>query len=183
MTYFHGVLPALFFSVLCSAHLLQAQVPVRHKTEHVIFVMTDGLRWQEVFRGAEASLMDKKNGGVPNETDMKKMYWRETLEARRKTLMPFLWQVIAKEGQIFGNRDKGSDAYVTNGLFFSYPGYSEALCGFPDPRIHTNDKIPNPNATVLEWLKNRPAFQEKLPLLAPGMSSPPSSIRIAPSLR
>ena len=50
VTYFRGVLPALFFSVLCSTHLLQAQVPVRHKTEHVIFVMTDGLRWQEVFR-------------------------------------------------------------------------------------------------------------------------------------
>jgi hypothetical protein len=63
--------------------------------------------------------------------------------------MPFLWQVTAKKGQIFGNRDKGSDAYVTNGRFFSYPGYNEALCRFPDPRIHTNDKTPNPNVTYL----------------------------------
>jgi hypothetical protein len=69
-----------------------------------------------------------------------------------------VWSVIAKRGQIFGNRDKGSDAYVTNGLYFSYPGYSETLCGFADPRIHTNDKVPNPNVTVLEWLKNRPSF-------------------------
>ena len=32
-------------------------------------------------------------------------------------------------------------AYVTNGMFFSYPGYNETLCGFPDPRIHSNDKV------------------------------------------
>ncbi|MGI8992391.1 MAG: hypothetical protein ACR2I2_22775, partial [Bryobacteraceae bacterium] len=42
--------------------------------------------------------------------------------------------------------------YVTNGLNFSYPGYSETLCGFADPRIKSNDKVPNPNVTVLEWL-------------------------------
>lgn len=121
--------------------------------------MTDGLRWQEVFRGAEASLMNKRNGGVSHEADLKKTYWREMPEARREALMPFLWQVVAKQGQIFGNRDKASDVFVTNGFFFSYPGYNETLCGFPDPRIHTNDKIPNPNITVLEWLKNRPSFQ------------------------
>jgi hypothetical protein len=121
--------------------------------------MTDGLRWQEVFDGAEASLMNKKNGKVQDAAALKKTYWRENLEARREALMPFLWQVMAKQGQVFGNRNKGSDAYVTNGMFFSYPGYSETLCGFADPRIHSNDKIPNPNVTVLEWLKNRPSFQ------------------------
>gem|GEM_PF-5870018 len=31
---------------------------------------------------------------------------------------------------VYANRDLGSDAYVTNGLNFSYPGYSETLCGF-----------------------------------------------------
>jgi hypothetical protein len=121
--------------------------------------MADGLRWQEVFDGAEASLMNKKNGKVQDAAALKKTYWRENLEARREALMPFLWQVMAKQGQVFGNRNKGSDAYVTNGMFFSYPGYSETLCGFADPRIHSNDKIPNPNVTVLEWLKNRPSFQ------------------------
>ena len=44
-------------------------------------------------------------------------------------------------------------------LVFSYPGYSETLCGFADPRINSNDNVPNPNVTVLEWLKNRPSFQ------------------------
>ena len=139
-----------------------AQVLPEHKTRHIIFVMTDGLRWQEVFDGADASLMNKKNGKVTNEAALKKAYWRETPDARREALMPFLWDVIAKQGQIFGNREKGSDAFVTNGFFFSYPGYSETLCGFADPRIHSNDNIPNPNVTVLEWLRQRPSFQGEI---------------------
>jgi hypothetical protein len=90
---------------------------------------------------------------------LKKAYWRETPKARREALMPFLWGTIAKEGQIYGNRDKGSDAYVTNGLFFSYPGYSEAFCGFVDPHIKSNDKIPNPNVTVFEWLNKKQVYR------------------------
>jgi hypothetical protein len=153
-------LTATLFFVLCTlASPLRSQVSLDHKTQRIIFVMTDGLRWQEVFAGAEASLMNKKNGKVQDEAALKKAYWRDDLEARREALMPFLWQVIAKQGQLFGNRDKGSDAYVTNGMFFSYPGYNETLCGFPDPRINSNDKVLNPNVTVLEWLKNRPSFQ------------------------
>ena len=139
-----------------------SQVSAQHKTQHIIFVMTDGLRWQEVFDGAEAPLMNKKNGTVPDGATLLKAYWRDSSEARRQILMPFLWTVIAKQGQIFGNREKGSDAFVTNGLFFSYPGYNETLCGFPDPRIRSNDKIPNPNVTVLEWLKGRPSFQGEI---------------------
>ncbi len=141
---------------------LSAQVRADHQTQHIIFVMTDGLRWQEVFDGAEASIMNKKNGKVANEAALKKAYWRETSDARREALMPFVWEVVAKQGQVFGNREKGSDAYVTNGMYFSYPGYSETLCGFADPRINSNDKVPNPNVTVLEWLKNRPSFQGEI---------------------
>jgi hypothetical protein len=121
--------------------------------------MTDGLRWQEVFRGAEESLMSKDNGAVADVPALKSTYWRETAAERRSVLLPFVWGVMAKNGQLFGNRDKGSDAYVTNGLNFSYPGYNETLCGFPDPRIHSNDKVENPNTTVLEWLNQKPAYR------------------------
>jgi hypothetical protein len=145
-----------------TTHPAVAQFSSEHKTQHILFVMTDGLRWQEVFSGAELSIMSKKNGNVASEAALKKTYWRGSAEERRAALMPFLWTVIAKQGQIFGNREKGSDAFVTNGFFFSYPGYSETLCGFADPRIHSNDKVPNPNVTVLEWLKSRPAFQGEI---------------------
>ncbi len=159
MNSYHRMFLTILGAILWAASPLCAQTSAGYKTEHVIFVMTDGLRWQEVFSGAAESLMNKKNGKVADENSLKKTYWRETPGARRETLLPFVWGVMAKQGQIFGNREKGSDAYVTNGLFFSYPGYSETLCGFADPRIESNDKVLNPNVTVLEWLKNRPSFQ------------------------
>lgn len=134
----------------------------RHQTRNIIFVMTDGLRWQEIFDGAEAELMNKENGDVSNVASLQKAYGRDTAEERRMALMPFLWKVIAKDGQIYGNRHKGSDAYVTNPFHFSYPGYSETLCGFADPRINSNDKIPNPNVTVLEWLNAKKAYHGKV---------------------
>jgi hypothetical protein len=150
----------IFWAVLSSA-----QTTEKHATQNVIFVMTDGLRWQEVFRGAESSLISKKYK-VKDEVALKKVYWRETPEARREALMPFLWGTIAKEGQIYGNRNKGSDAYVTNGLFFSYPGYSETFCGFVDPHINSNDKILNPNVTVFEWLNKKQAYRGQVAAFA-----------------
>ena len=76
--------------------------------------------------------------------------------------MPFFWNVIAKQGQVYGSRAKGSVASVTNGHNFSYPGYNETLCGYADPRIDSNDKRPNPNVTVFEWLHRKPAFQGRV---------------------
>jgi hypothetical protein len=72
--------------------------------------------------------------------------------------MPFMWSTVAVRGQIFGDPGRQSRAHVTNGLWFSYPGYNEMFAGSGDPRIDSNDKIPNPNVTVLEWLNTRPGF-------------------------
>jgi hypothetical protein len=129
------------------------------QTRNIIFVMTDGLRWQEVFLGADGGLMNKEHGHVSDVEGLRRRYWRETSTARREALMPFVWATIAKKGQIFGNRELGSDAYVTNGHNFSYPGYSETLTGVADPRVDSNDKKPNPNVTVLEWLHRKPAYR------------------------
>src|SRR6185295_9079790 len=85
------------------------------RTRHVIFVMTDGLRWEEVFRGADADIMDAEHGGVADVPALKHDFWRDALEERRQVLMPFLWTTVARHGQIYGNRDGGSDALVTNG--------------------------------------------------------------------
>jgi hypothetical protein len=114
----HRLTRILFVGLYC-ANPLFAQVTPQHKTQHIIFVMTDGFRWQEVFRGADASLMNKKNGKANDPKQLKAAYWRDTIEARRAALLPFVWSTIATQGQIFGNHDKGSDAQVSNGLFFS----------------------------------------------------------------
>jgi hypothetical protein len=153
---------ALFVGAILSGVAALFAAPPDHKTQNVIFVMTDGYRWQELFRGADPALLNKENGGVADAAALKKSFWRDTPQARREALMPFLWSVVAKQGQIYGNRGLGSDAYVTNGLNFSYPGYNETLCGFPDPRINSNDKTLNPNVSVLEWLAKKPAFHGKI---------------------
>ena len=101
---------------------------------------TDGLRWQEVFGGADPALMNKENGGVADVDLLKKEFGGETPEIRRKALMPFVWNVIAKNGQLFGNANAGSEAKVTNGKNFSYPGYNEIFTGAADPSIDSNDK-------------------------------------------
>lgn len=150
----------MFFAFACAQFLIlgaaQAEDRPSLKTENVILVMTDGLRWQEVFGGADEALMNKEQGEVGNLGALKIKYWRDTPEARREALLPFVWQVMGKQGQVIGNQTKGSVAQVTNGLNFSYPGYSETLCGFADPRIDSNRKIPNPNVTVFEWLNKTP---------------------------
>ena len=70
--------------------------------------------------------------------------------------------MLAREGQIYGNAPRGSVARVTNGRNFSYPGYNELLSGRADPRIDSNDKKPNPNVTVLEWLNGREPYRGKV---------------------
>ncbi|HVZ82606.1 MAG TPA: hypothetical protein VG893_02945 [Terracidiphilus sp.] len=145
----------------------QAQALAQHKTENVIVVMLDGMRWQEVFRGADPELIKTLGPealGDPKERAAlaEKRYWRDTPEERRAALMPFLWETVAKQGQLFGNRDLGSDSHVANPLHFSYPGYSETLTGLVDPRINSNDNVPNPNVTVFEWLNKKPEFAGKV---------------------
>ncbi|MFY9552015.1 MAG: AP protein [Thermoanaerobaculia bacterium] len=133
-----------------SAPLTAAVTP--RKTQNVVVVVTDGLRWQEVFRGAEAALVSNKPGGVEDVAATKREFWRATPDARREALLPFLWSVVAKEGVLYGNADAGSSAQVENGFKFSYPGYNEIITGAPDPRIDSNEYPPNPNVSVFEWL-------------------------------
>jgi hypothetical protein len=157
---------------LASGQQARAQAPtghefVGHKTENVIVVMMDGLRWQEVFHGVDPELLKTLGPealGAPKERAAyaEKLYGRKTAEERRQALMPFLWSEVAAKGQIFGNRELGSASEVTNGLNFSYPGYSETLTGFADPRVNSNDNTPNPNATVFEWLNRRPELAGKV---------------------
>ena len=158
------------FLPLVLAALVIAVLPVegvaQRRTRNVILVVTDGLRWQEVFTGAERALMTAKPGGVRDTTALLRDFWRPTPQARRQALLPFVWGTIAREGVIYGNRTLGSDAHVTNPLKFSYPGYNELFTGAYDPRIDSNDYPANPNETVFQWLAGKPAYKEKVGAVA-----------------
>ena len=169
--------PWALYRVLCISLLVvlsqarvsttSAQTPTGSKTQNVILVMIDGMRWQEVFRGADPDLLQTLGSDMPGDAKQRaelarQRYSRATAAKRRQTLMPFLWSVASSEGQLFGNRDLGSDSHVINGLNFSYPGYSETLTGLADPRVDSNDNVPNPNPTVFEWLNAKPEFAGKV---------------------
>lgn len=132
------------------------------RAENIIVVTLDGFRWQEFFGGADETLLDKQAGGVRDLARLKKNYWRKTAEERRAALLPFLWNTLAKEGQIFGDRTRNAATVLTNGLKFSYPGYSEMFCGVADPTIDSNAKKPNPNLSVLEFLHDKPRFRGRV---------------------
>jgi hypothetical protein len=135
------------------------------KTQNVFLIISDGFRWQEVFNGAETNLLNQLNGGVADPDALRAEFWRDTVEARRAALLPFFWNNIAHHGQLFGNRAKASLAAVTNGKKFSYPGYNEILTGWGDPRVDSNDKRPNPNLTVFEWLNQSGALRGRVSVL------------------
>jgi hypothetical protein len=139
--------------------------PAPLKTENVVVIVTDGLRWQEVFRGAETALVSDKPGGVEDVAATKAAFWRQTPKERREALLPFLWSVVAKDGQIYGNADAGSSAQVVNGYKFSYPGYNEIITGAGDPRIDKNEYGPNPNVSVFEWFNAMPDFQGRVAVI------------------
>jgi Type I phosphodiesterase / nucleotide pyrophosphatase len=138
----------------------------RPPVDNILVVTFDGLRWQELFGGYDATLNTKPDGGVGKPETLAARFDRPTPESRREALLPFLWTVVAREGQILGDPSRGSRVRVTNGLWFSYPGYNEMLAGFADPRIDSNDKRVNPNLTVLEWLNRRPGFEGRVAAFA-----------------
>jgi hypothetical protein len=129
---------------------------------NVVLITLDGLRGEEVFGGADSRLMIKELGAEKPD-ELKEKYWREDRKERRELLLPFLWkQCNSDSGWIAGDFDRDSAVQVTNGLYFSYPGYNELLSGFADPRVMSNDKNYNKNTTVLEWLHDKPEFQGKV---------------------
>jgi hypothetical protein len=126
-------------------------------TRNVILVTIDGFRWQELFSGADSVLLAAIPDSVTRAGAVQ-AFWRPDASARRQALLPFFWGTVARDGQLLGNRFDGGAVRVTNGLRFSYPGYQEILAGFPDSRISSNDPVPNPNVTVLEWLNGQPGM-------------------------
>ncbi len=153
-------------ALLALLTLLADPVGAQLRTRNVVLIVTDGLRWQELFRGAERALISNRPGGVRDTAATRRQFWREGVAERRQTLMPFFWGTIAREGVLLGNRDAGHKASITNTMKFSYPGYNEILTGRFDPRIDSNEYPPNPNVTVFEWLARDTAFRSRVGAVA-----------------
>jgi hypothetical protein len=152
---------------VCAALVLSSAGAWGGKTRNVVLVIADGVRWQEVFTGADPTLLNEEAGGSwTSDQELKSKYWDDDPQKRRDKLFPFLWKTVATQGQIFGNQKSGSVASVTNTHAFSYPGYNEMSTGVADPRINSNEYGPNPNVSVFEWLNQAPAFAGKVEIFA-----------------
>lgn len=131
--------------------LLATAAAAQLKTENVVLVTADGIRWQDVFRGMDPTLERRKDAGMEEADALRSRFGGKTAETRRAKLMPFLWNVVADKGVVLGNRDAGSEVNLRNQMRFSYPGYAELLTGRPhDDVIQSNDLRPSPAPTVLE---------------------------------
>ena len=122
----------------------------------LVIITFDGLRWQELYGGADEALVNDSRF-VGNVNALKAKYWRETAEERREALMPFLWSYAPEHGYMLGNRTKNSRMQVDN------TGYSEMFCGWADnERVDSNDPVPNPNVSVMEVVNQDPRYKGKV---------------------
>lgn len=154
-----------------SLWLLLALLPfssskAQDKDQKIIIITTDGLRWQEVFKGMDSTIAASKRFNQGDSSGLFKKYWDASLTGRRQKLMPFLWGSLANQGQIFGNRDLGNLVNTANPYWFSYPGYSEILTGHVDTLINTNDYPPNPHTNILEFFNQQPNYTGKVAAFA-----------------
>lgn len=132
------------------------------KIENLIVVTTDGLRWQEVFKGMDTAIADNKRFNQGDSSYIYKKYGAQSFVDRRMKLLPFMWGTLARQGQLYGNRTYGNKVDNANPHWFSYPGYSELFTGFADPKINSNSYANNPHLTILEFLNQRPKFKGKV---------------------
>jgi hypothetical protein len=152
----------LWVLLLVVAVDLKGQEAKSEENPKVILITLDGLRWQELFTGADKNLVGHEKY-VDHPEALKEKFWRKTAEERREALLPFIWSTVKGKGQIHGNRSLGNKMNLTNQHWFSYPGYNEILSGrADDERINSNDKIPNPNRTILEKINDSEKYKGKV---------------------
>lgn len=138
--------------------VLQAQTS---KTENLIIVTLDGMRWQEVFKGIDPALTDDSLFNRDSK-GLREKFWADNADERRKKLFPFIWEVVSKQGQLYGNRQFSNHVDNANPYWFSYPGYNEIFTGYPDTAVNSNDKIFNKNTNVLEYINKQKGYQQKV---------------------
>jgi hypothetical protein len=147
----------LFFSL----SFFYSSAQLSSKTKNVFVITIDGIRWQEVFKGADPAIVN--NSLYTADIELAKlMYLDSSSDQNRKKLLPFFWNVIQNRGQLCGNRLYKNKVNVSNSYKFSYPGYNEIFTGYPDIYVSSNDPKNNPNINVLEYLNSFDEFRNRV---------------------
>jgi hypothetical protein len=165
---------ALFIAILVFQQFdLNAQKPSIKEEDvaaapNLIVITTDGLRWQEVFKGMDATLANDKKFNHGDSAYIYTKYGAQPMNdvaavmERRAKLLPFITKTMDTQGLLFGNRFKDNKVDVANPHWFSYPGYNEIFTGYPDTAINSNNYPPNPHENVLAFLNKQTGYQNKV---------------------
>ena len=103
----------------------------------VVLVVLDGVRWQEVFSGADRGLANVR-GNSP-------LAW-----ANPRALMPNMYRLIETRGVAIGAPGRGAEISATGPQFISLPGYLEIFVGHSDSRCDCNVCARPPGRTIVD---------------------------------
>jgi Sulfatase len=122
---------------------------------NLIIITTDGFRWQDLFLGIDTGIANQKKYNEDDSIGIYKKY-------AQQPVMPFVSNYIGNNGQLWGHRLYECHGTVANKYWFSYPGYSELLCGYVDDSVNSNSYKHNPNTTLFDFLQKQPAYKNRI---------------------
>jgi hypothetical protein len=111
--------------------------PEERAESAVVLVVLDGVRWQEVFGGADRALATDRG--------MNPLAW-----ASPRALMPNLQRLLDTRAIALGAPGRGAAITATGPQFISMPGYLEIFAGRPDPACESNDCVRPVSRTVMD---------------------------------
>ena len=126
--------------LLTTPPLATAHVEEERAESAVILVVLDGVRWQEVFNGADRALA-RAHGLSPS-------VWANPVD-----LMPNLHRLIDDEGLAIGAPGHGAEITASGPQFISLPGYIEIFAGRPDLGCSGNECVPSPVRTIADEVR------------------------------
>jgi len=136
------------------------------RTENLLIIGWDGVRWQEIFTGVDSAIMNDR-AFTKRSAALRKEFWDNDANVRRKKLLPFFWGTLSQQGQMYGNRTLGNKVDVSNRYHVTLPGFTETLIGFADSTVNgISPSIPEKNTNVLEFINNQPAYKGKVAVFA-----------------
>ena len=147
-------------SVLCAIFFQTAVAQTAKEPPNIFIITIDGFRWQEIFNGADPLIMSNP-AYVKDTSLLQERFGGESAEIRRKNLLPFFWSTIARQGQLYGNRNYNNKADVKNFYKISYAGYNEIFTGYADPRFVPNTPRLNNNVNLPAYLNARAPYKNK----------------------
>lgn len=118
-----------------------ASVEEERAESAVVLVVLDGVRWQEVYNGADRALARQHGVNASG--------WANPVD-----LMPNLHRLMGSEGLAIGAPGHGAEITATGPQFISLPGYIEIFAGRPDLGCFRNDCVPSPMRTIADDVRD-----------------------------